>query len=262
MKRDLEILADKVLRDKYLLPEEKTADDMWRRVAKAIASVEKNPEEWQEKFYQILKFWKFIPGGRIMKSAGIETRPERNTLTNCYVIPIEEDSIEGIYDWLKKSALVYRSGGGVGTDISILRPKGSLVGNSGSTPGAVGFMEIMSESTNTISQAGRRGALMISIDCDHPDVLDFAGVKSNRKKIQHANISVKLTNRFLRAVKENKSWELKFDGKVFDTIKAKELWDKIVENAWKFSEPGVLFWDTVKRFHNLEYASKLVGTNP
>ncbi|MCH7619395.1 MAG: hypothetical protein IH880_06455, partial [Candidatus Marinimicrobia bacterium] len=171
-------LAADVLRNKYLAPNEKGPLHLWHRVAKSVASVEKNKEEWYEKFFSVLKDFRFIPGGRVMHAAGREDARRRPTLSNCYVIPIQEDSLEGIYQCLHDSAMVYRTGGGVGTDLSSLRPKGAVVNATvDSSPGVTAFMNLFSESTNTVSQAGRRGALMLTLRVDHPDIEDFITIK-------------------------------------------------------------------------------------
>lgn len=260
-------LAIDTLRSKYLHEGEAGPDDMWKRVAKAIAGVEKTKElkeEWEKKFYDIMKDFHFVPGGRVNHAAGFEKKGARlPSLSNCYFIPIKEDSTEAIMDWCKEAALVYRSGGGVGTDISILRPRGASVNASvGKAPGGVSFMNLMSEVTETIAQNGRRGALMITIRVDHPDVEDFITIKSDKTTVKHANISVKLTDEFMQAVIADADFDLRWNGKVFKTVKAKALWDKIIAQAHSFAEPGLMFWDHMTADHNLEYADPIMGTNP
>ncbi|RMF92467.1 MAG: hypothetical protein D6736_03445 [Nitrospinota bacterium] len=196
-------LAIDVIRKKYLAPEEKGPLHLWERVARAIASVEKDQAYWYEKFLSILLDFRFVPGGRVMHGAGREDARRRPTLSNCYVIPIEEDSLEGIYQCLAESAMVYRTGGGVGTDLSVLRPAGAPVNATiDKSPGATAFMNLFSESTNTVSQAGRRGALMLTLRVDHPDVERFIHIKNDpqRQKVQYANISVLLTHLFMEKV--------------------------------------------------------------
>ncbi|HCV43142.1 MAG TPA: hypothetical protein DGH68_06635, partial [Bacteroidetes bacterium] len=164
-------LAADVLRSKYLAPTEKGPMHMWDRIAKALASVEKDKEYWYNQFLGLLFDFKFVPGGRVMHGAGREDARRRPTLSNCYVVPIEEDSLEGIYRCITESAMVYRTGGGVGTDLSALRPEGAAVNATiDHSPGATAFMNLFSESTNTVSQAGRRGALMLTMRVDHPDI--------------------------------------------------------------------------------------------
>ncbi len=230
-------------------------DQMWKRVASEIASVEENKskDNWERAFYSILKDFIFVPGGRIMFGAG---QPRNATLLNCYHIPITEDSLEGIFDWCYEAAKTYSYGGGVGVDISGLRPKGAPVNNCAITStGAVSFMDLFSKVTGTIGQAGRRGALMITIDVSHPDIEDFISIKNDetRTSVRHANISIKVDDKFMQAVEYDREYELSFNGKYIKTVRARELWRKIIESAHKSAEPGVLFWDTTKQYSPSEY---------
>jgi ribonucleoside-diphosphate reductase alpha chain len=262
--------------DKYALRDlsgkviEKTPLEMWERVAREIASAEPDPKkrhEWEKKFYWLLEDFRFIPGGRIMFGAG---QPRRATNLNCYVVPIKEDSIEGIFEWCKEAARTYSLGGGVGTDISILRPKGSPVNNSAIySSGSVSFMDLFSTTTGTIGQSGRRGALMITISVDHPDVLDFIEIKNDpeRRKVQFANISVRVTDEFMRAVERDDEFVLRYEneriGRFEKRVRAREIWEKLVKNAWASAEPGVIFWDNVKRDSTTEYNNmEVITTNP
>jgi ribonucleoside-diphosphate reductase alpha chain len=258
-------LAADVVRSKYLAPTEQGPMHMWSRIARAIASVEKDQEFWYQKFLGLLFDFTFVPGGRVMHGAGREDARRRPTLSNCYVIPIEEDSLEGIYRCIEESAMVYRTGGGVGTDLSRLRPEGAPVNATiDHSPGATAFMNLFSESTNTVSQAGRRGALMLTLRVDHPDVERFITIKNDprRLKVQYANISVLITHEFMQAVMNDADFPLRWGGKVYRTVKAKELWFKIITNAHASAEPGIIFWDTMKDYHNVEYANPLTSTNP
>ena len=259
-------LAADVLRSKYLAPNEQGPMHLWNRIARALSSVEKNDKEyWYNQFLNLLFDFKFVPGGRVMHGAGREDAKRRPTLSNCYVIPIEEDSLEGIYRCITESALVYRTGGGVGTDLSILRPEGAPVNATiDHSPGATAFMNLFSESTNTVSQAGRRGALMLTMRVEHPDIERFITIKNDLKKIkvQYANISVLITHEFMNAVLHDTDFQLRWGGKVYRTVKAKELWYKIIKNAHASAEPGIIFWDTMKDYHNVEYANPLTSTNP
>ena len=260
-------LAADVLRAKYLAPNEQGPMHLWNRMAKALASVEKESERehWYNKFLDLLFDFKFVPGGRVMHGAGREDARRRPTLSNCYVIPIEDDSLEGIYQAITESAMVYRTGGGVGTDLSALRPEGAAVNATiDHSPGATAFMNLFSESTNTVSQAGRRGALMLTMRIDHPDIEKFITIKNDprRVKVQYANISVLITHEFMNAVINDTEFELRWNGKVFRKVRAKELWFKIIKNAHSSAEPGIIFWDTMKDYHNVEYANPLVSTNP
>ncbi|MFA6107467.1 MAG: ribonucleotide reductase N-terminal alpha domain-containing protein, partial [Candidatus Latescibacterota bacterium] len=186
-------LAIDVLRSKYLAPGETGPRQLWERIARAVSSVEAESAVWYGRFLELLTDFRFIPGGRVMHGAGREEARRKPTLSNCYVIPITEDSLEGIYRCLSESALVYRTGGGVGTDLSVLRPKGAAVNATvDKSPGCTAFMNLLSESTNAVSQAGRRGALMLTLRVDHPDIEDFIAIKSDvgRSKVQYANLSV------------------------------------------------------------------------
>lgn len=266
-------LRARVFIDKYALRDdkgkllEKTPPQMWKRVADEIAKPEKTPtkqKEWQKNFSWLLKDYRFIPGGRIMYGAGQNVRA---TLLNCYVIPIKEDSIEGIFEWCKEAAKTYSFGGGVGVDIGHLRPKGAPVNNSARySTGAVSFMELFSTTTGTIGQSGRRGALMISIPVDHPDIEDFIEIKRDLSRVRYANISIRLTDEFMNAVISDSEFELKFSNKktkISKMISARKLWDKIVSAAHASAEPGLIFWDTMRKNSSTEYGSmKMVSTNP
>ncbi len=265
-------LRARVFYDKYALRDpdgrvlERIPPEMWRRIARELASVEA-PEkraEWEEKFFWLLDDFRFVPGGRIMHGAG---NPKRVTLLNCYVIPIHEDSIEAIFDWTKEAARTYSLGGGVGADISVLRPRGAPVNNAArSSTGAVSFMELMSLTTGTIGQSGRRGALMITVADNHPDVLDFTRVKRNLDRVRYANISVRISDAFMRAVEEDGVWDLVFENEKAQlrrTIRARELWSDLIQGARDHAEPGVIFWDTVKRWSTSEYNGMgVITTNP
>ncbi len=187
---------------------------------------------------------------------------------NCYVIPIKEDSLEAIFDWCKEAARTYSLGGGVGSDITLLRPRGAPVNNSAVfSSGAVSFMEIMSETTHTIGQNGRRGALMITISVDHPDVIEFIKVKQNLKKVRYANISIRITDEFMRAVEGDTDFTLRFDskktGKIERVVKARLLWNELIKAARDWAEPGLIFWDTVKKYSPSEYnGMEVITTNP
>jgi ribonucleoside-diphosphate reductase alpha chain len=265
-------LRSRVFYEKYALRDasgmqvEKTPDQLWLRVARELASVEdaEKKKEWTDKFYWLLEDFKFVPGGRILFGAG---QPRRATLLNCYFFKIKEDSIEAIFDWCKEAARTYSFGGGVGTDISVLRPRGSPVNNFAIySTGSVSFMELLSTTTGTIGQAGRRGALMISIRVDHPDVLDFINVKKDLKKVNYANISIKMTDEFMKAVEDDTDFELRFKNERVDfrrTVKARTVWSQLVKAAWQSDEPGLLFWDTIKRDSTTEYNDMEVqGVNP
>ena len=258
-------LGSDILKQKYLAPWEQHPYQLWERQAKALASVEKTKtlrDKWENKFLSILVDFKFVPGGRIMHGAGREDIT--TTLNNCYVVAVRDDSIKSIYDTIINEALTYKYGGGCGHDLSILRPAGEAInGTGGESCGPTGFMNLFSENTNTIAQHGRRGANMQTLRIDHPDIEKFISIKTGDiHMIKYSNISVLLTHGFMDAVKNDTDFDLTYEGKVYKTIKAKSLWSEIVSHAHNSAEPGLLFWDTMKDYHNAEYCSPLVSTNP
>ncbi len=265
-------LKARVFYEKYALKDvngniiEELPTQMWARVAKALASVEKEKKEQVEKeFYWLLEDFKFVPGGRILFAAGTE---RKSSLLNCYYVPLKEDSIESIFDTAKEMARTYSFGGGIGIDISILRPKNSLVNNAAiRSTGSVSFMSLFSLTTSLIGQSGRRGALMITMDVRHPDIEDFVTVKKDKTQVKYANISVKIDDNFMRAVKNKEQFELHFKNDKADIsrkINAAELWNKILDTAINTGDPGLIFWDRVKRESPTEYDDKMAvkGTNP
>ncbi|HME19037.1 MAG TPA: adenosylcobalamin-dependent ribonucleoside-diphosphate reductase [Nitrososphaerales archaeon] len=255
------------LRDQYGKQVEKTPEELWRRVATELALPELDAEkrkEWASKFYWLLQDFRFVPGGRVLFGAG---QSRKSTLLNCYFFKIKEDSIESIFDWCKEAARTYSFGGGVGTDISVLRPRGAPVNNAAIySSGSVSFMELLSTTTGTIGQAGRRGALMITIRVDHPDIMDFMTVKRDLKRVNYANISVKITDDFMKAVETDADFFLHFKNEKVEvnrTVRAREVWKSLVRGAWESAEPGVLFWDTIKRDSTTEYnGMEVEGVNP
>ena len=258
-------LGRSVLEMKYLAPGEKNPWELWKRQAKALASVEKTPElqdKWEAAFFEALKNFKFVPGGRIMHGAGREDIT--TTLNNCYVVGIKDDSIKSIYDCVIQEAMTYKYGGGCGHDLSVLRPGGDeILGTGGNSCGPVGFMNLFSENTNTIAQHGRRGANMQTLRVDHPDIEKFIEIKTGDiDMVKYSNISVLLTDDFMDAVQTDSDFDLHWGGKTYRTVKAKDLWMKIIEHAHASAEPGLLFWDTMTKYHNAEYCSPLVSTNP
>ena len=258
-------LGANVLKNKYLAPWESNPWQIWQRQAQAMASVEKtqkSQKEWEKKFFAVLEDFKFVPGGRIMHGAGREDI--RTTLNNCYVVAVREDSIKAIYDTIINEALTYKYGGGCGHDLSALRPAGDAInGTGGESCGPTGFMNLFSENTNTIAQHGRRGANMQTLRIDHPDIEKFIEIKTgNVDMVKYSNISVLLTHDFMDAVDNDKEFDLTYNNKVYKTIKARTLWNRIIEHAHASAEPGLLFWDTMKDYHNAEYCSPLVSTNP
>lgn len=239
--------------------------EMWERVAGAIASTEGDVSRWHREFLWLLEDFRFVPGGRILHGAG---NPRKVSLTNCYYSSIEDDSLEAIFEWCKKAARTYSYGGGNGVDIGPLRPRGTAVHNAARTSsGAVSFMELFSTTTGTIGQHGRRGALMITCPVDHPDIEEFLQIKAtDLRSVRYANISVKVTDEFMEAVKADTSFPLRFEneyvGRVERDVDARRLWDDLIRSAHASAEPGIIFWDTVKRESPSEYAAPVEGTNP
>ena len=266
---------------------EKTPEEMWSRLAEAMSSVEDADKQalWQERFQYILDDWKLVPGGRIAAGAGAS---DELTLFNCYVIPSPEDSRGGIMATLAEMTEIMARGGGVGINLSSLRPKRAVVvGVNGSSSGAVSWGGLFSYTTGLIEQGGsRRGALMLMINDWHPDVLEFITVKQSAGKITNANLSVCVSDGFMEAVKLDSDWELVFPdttedgydelwtgdlaawkalGKkviVHKTVKAREIWTAIIESAWKSAEPGVVFLERYNNMSNSWYFNPIIATNP
>lgn len=258
-------LGADVLKQKYLAPWENHPWELWERQANALASVERTKtlqDKWKVKFFDALEDFKFVPGGRIMHGAGRDDIT--TTLNNCYVVGIQDDSVKSIYKTIIEEALTYKYGGGCGHDLSILRPSGDQInGTGGFSCGPTGFMNLFSENTNTIAQHGRRGANMQTLRVDHPDIEKFIEIKTGDiNMVKFSNISVLLTHKFMKAVEADADFDLIYKGKVYKTVSARTLWKKIIRHAHNSAEPGLLFWDTMKEYHNAEYCSPLVSTNP
>lgn len=213
---------------------------------------------------------KFLFGGRILANRGLDKKGVKITLSNCYVLTPPNDSIESIFECAGKLARTYSYGGGVGIDISKLAPRDAKVRNTAKkTSGAVSFMDLYSLITGLIGQSGRRGALMISLACDHPDIEEFIEIKNDLNRVTKANISIRITDKFMNAVENNEDFLLSFhrnetDETITKTINARELFHKICQNNWNMAEPGMLFWDRIENWNllsedeNFHYA----GTNP
>ena len=270
---DNDELRSRIFYEKYSLSDlegnrtEKTPIEMWKRIARELASVEKEDkkQEIESNFYWLLKDFKFVPGGRILFGAGSN---HKATLLNCYYLPIKKDSLEAIYDTAKEMARTYSYGGGVGIDISILRPKGAAVNNAARfSTGSISFMELYSITTGIIGQTGRRGALMITLDVTHPDIEDFVTIKKDKTSVRYANISVKVYDEFMQAVENDKPFNLRFKNDKVDfnkEINARDLWKKIIDTAVNTGDPGIMFWDRMKNESPTEYDEKMAihGTNP
>ncbi|MGE6573816.1 adenosylcobalamin-dependent ribonucleoside-diphosphate reductase [Paenibacillus xylanexedens] len=274
--------------EKLTLNIEKTPEEMWDRLAKAMASVESTADQratWESKFRSVLEDWKLVPGGRIAAGAGAS---DELTLFNCYVIPSPQDSRGGIMKTLTEMTEIMARGGGVGINLSSLRPRRAVVkGVNGSSSGSVSWGGLFSYTTGLIEQGGsRRGALMLMMNDWHPDVLDFITVKQTMGQVTNANLSVCVSNAFMEVVKQDGDWDLVFpdtndpdydtewNGDMqqwkaaghsvvhYRTLKAREIWHTIIESAWKSAEPGVVFMEYYNQMSNSWYFNPIICTNP
>ncbi len=266
-----------------------TIEDTWRRIAQTLAGVERRDQtHWEQYFYYALEDFKFLPGGRIQAGAGTA---RRITLFNCFVMGLIEDSIDSIFEHLKEGALTMQQGGGVGYDFSTLRPRGAPARSSGTiASGPVSFMRIWDSMCATLLSTGaRRGAMMATLRCDHPDVEEFITAKQNSRELRHFNLSVQVTDDFMEAIKRDEEWQLVFPAadlggketivhetvtrswpgqpapvacRILRRIPARVLWDKIMRATYDFAEPGVLFIDRINRLNNLWYREYITATNP
>ena len=236
-------------------------EDSWRRVARSLASVEDDPKKWEERFFAALEDFQYLPAGRILAGAGTERSV---TLFNCFVMGTIPDSMGGIFDMLKEAALTMQQGGGIGYDFSTIRPKGaSVLGVGADASGPLSFMDVWDSMCRTIMSAGsRRGAMMATLRCDHPDIEDFITAKQDPARLRMFNLSVLVTDPFMEAVKADGSWDLVFDGKVYRTVKARDLWNQIMRSTFEFAEPGVIFIDRINSENNLNYCETIAATNP
>jgi ribonucleoside-diphosphate reductase alpha chain len=262
----------------------------WRRVAHALASVEaRDQARWEAAFYRLLEGFRFLPGGRILAGAGTGRRV---TLFNCFVMGTIEDSMEGIFTALKEGALTMQQGGGVGYDFSTLRPCGSHACSVGGiASGPVSFMRIWDSVCATLLSTGaRRGAMMATLRCDHPDILAFIDAKCDARELRHFNLSVLITDAFMQAVRQDADWPLLFplaqleEGgagvgatlierdwpghpaavpcRVVAVLRARELWERLLRASYDCAEPGVLFIDRINHTNNLWYRERISATNP
>src|SRR5690242_15071934 len=267
----LEGIRQKVFMDRYSLkdpagqPLEFYPEQLWARVARGIASVEPTTEKqayWEKRFYEALSDFQFVPGGRILAGAG---SGHQVTFYNCYVIPSPEDSRQGILDNLKVMTEIMARGGGVGINLSTLRPRGSYIKTvNGTASGPCSWAQLYSVATGDVIQQGgsRRGALMLMLDDTHPDIEEFITVKRTAGKIEHANLSVCISDKFMQAVKDDANWDLVWQGEVKKTIRACELWDLICTSAWESAEPGMVFMDRYNKLSNTWYYEDIRCVNP
>lgn len=266
-----------------------TIEDTWRRIARALASMENTDQAiWEQRFYDALEDFKFLPGGRIQAGAGTGRRV---TLFNCFVMGVIQDSMDSIFDNLKEGALTMQQGGGVGYDFSTLRPRGAPARSTGTVAsGPVSFMRIWDSMCATLLSTGaRRGAMMATLRCDHPDIEEYVTAKQERDELRHFNLSVQVTDEFMQAVRDDTAWALVFPAdelgkgngagdetvlrrwpglsepvtcRVLRHISARALWDHIMRATYDYAEPGVLFVDRINRMNNLWYREHITATNP
>ncbi len=238
-----------------------TVEDTWRRIARALAEVETDPETWEARFYDALEGFKYLPAGRIVAGAGTGRSV---TLFNCFVMGTVPDSMGGIFDMLKEAALTMQQGGGIGYDFSTIRPKGAAVaGVAADASGPLSFMDVWDSMCRTIMSAGsRRGAMMATIRCDHPDIEDFIAAKQDPARLRMFNMSVLATDPFMAAVETDGPWDLVFGGRVYRTVQARDLWNRIMRATYDYAEPGVIFIDRINAENNLRYAETIAATNP
>ncbi|WP_171120172.1 MULTISPECIES: adenosylcobalamin-dependent ribonucleoside-diphosphate reductase [unclassified Ruegeria] len=242
-------------------PIDQTVEDSWRRIARDLARVEKDAAHWEDKFFEALEDFKYLPAGRITAGAGTARQV---TLFNCFVMGTIPDSMGGIFDMLKEAALTMQQGGGIGYDFSTIRPRGADVhGVAADASGPLSFMDVWDAMCRTIMSAGsRRGAMMATMRCDHPDIEQFITAKSDPARLRMFNMSVLVTDPFMEAVKADGPWELVFGGKVYQTVQARDLWNKIMQATYDYAEPGVIFIDRINQANNLSYVETIAATNP
>ncbi len=244
-------------------PAEQSIEETWVRVAGAAASVEPewSREAWEQRFLEALADFAFLPAGRILAGAGTGRDV---TLFNCFVMGEIGDDMGSIFANVREAALTLQQGGGIGHDFSTLRPKGAHVRGVGAdASGPVSFMDVWDAMCKTIMSAGaRRGAMMGTMRCDHPDIEAFIEAKADPARLRNFNLSVLVTDAFMEAVKANSSWPLVFGGEIYRTVSAHGLWRKIMRSAYDYAEPGVIFIDRVNALNNLSYSEKISSTNP
>lgn len=231
-----------------------------QKVARVAGALTDNEEHFIQ-FKDILKDQRFLPGGRVQAAAGSYRRV---TAFNCFVMQKVPDDLMGIMEVAKEAAKTMQMGGGVGYDFSSIRPKGSRIKSLGSmASGPVSFMGIFDATCKTMASAGhRRGAQMACLRVDHPDIMEFINSKTNTYNLTQFNISVLVTDEFMECVKNDTDFDLVFEGRVFDTVRARSLWESILRATWDWAEPGVIFIDRVNEMNNLWYCEDISATNP
>ena len=264
-------MVEQIMTEQEWLGDSQLSLDIWHKKYQVGGE---SFEEWldrvsggTEEVKELIRAKKFLFGGRILASRGVNNR--KVTYSNCYVITPPEDNIESIFSTASKLARTYSYGGGCGTDVSKLRPKDAVVHNAAkSTSGAVSFMDFYSYVTGLIGQSGRRGALMLSIDCSHPDIEEFINLKTKQGVCEKANISIKVSDEFMQAALDDKDWITKFTSKetgtITKTFKARDLLKLLAKRNWEWAEPGLLYWDRVTGYNMLDNDEKFnyAGVNP
>jgi ribonucleoside-diphosphate reductase alpha chain len=246
-------------------PVDVTIDDTWRRVATALAAAEHGGKKvranWADRFHAAVGDFGFLPAGRIIAGAG---SGRSVTLFNCFVMGTLPDELGAIFDSVKQAALTMQQGGGIGQDFSTLRPRGAVVASIGAdASGPVSFMDVWDAMCRTVKSAGaRRGAMMATMRCDHPDIFDFIAAKRDATRLRNFNLSVLVSDAFMAAVTADRPWPLVFAGKTFRTVQARELWETITRATYEYAEPGVIFIDRINADNNLGYCETIAATNP
>lgn len=242
-------------------PIDRTVEDSWRRVAHALAVAETNPAAWEGRFYDALADFRFMPAGRILAGAG---SARRVTLFNCFVMGEIEDDLGAIFSHLREAALTMQQGGGIGYDFSSLRPKGAPVKGVGAdASGPLSFMDVWDSMCRTIMSAGaRRGAMMATLRCDHPDIEAFIAAKREPGRLRNFNLSVLVTDAFMAAVDADADWPLVFGSTTYRILRARALFDSITRATYDYAEPGVIFIDRINARNNLNYCETIHATNP
>ena len=260
-------IAEQIWDMKYRLkaadgtPVDGTVEDTWRRIARALAAVEAEPAKWEEPFYRALEDFRYLPAGRITAGAGTGRSV---TLFNCFVMGTIPDSMAGIFDMLKEAALTMQQGGGIGYDFSTIRPRGAPVsGVAADASGPLSFMDVWDAMCRTIMSAGsRRGAMMATMRCDHPDIEAFITAKQDAARLRMFNLSVLVSDAFMAAVRDGGPWDLVFGDRVWRTVEARDLWNRIMRATYDYAEPGVIFIDRINAANNLNYCETIAATNP
>ena len=242
---------------------DRTVNDTWRRIATALAEPESEAvrAQWAKKFEAAMSEFRFLPAGRIVAGAGTNRDV---TLFNCFVMGTIPDDMSGIFEHLREAALTMQQGGGIGYDFSTLRPRGAPVKGVGAdASGPLSFMDVWDSMCRTIMSAGyRRGAMMATLRCDHPDIEAFIAAKQEAGRLRMFNLSVLITDAFMDAVREDRDWDLSFAGTCYKTVSARGLWDAIMQATYEYAEPGVIFIDRINRANNLQYCETISATNP